>query len=62
MKHLNKKYFKKKVVDSKDWKDEVFDRDVEDSIMKKKMEARKKAELKLFRIDLMKQLNGVEDD
>ena len=38
--------------------DEVAER----AYMKRQMEAKKKAELKLFRIDLMKQLNGVEDE
>ena len=35
--------------------DEVAERE----LMKRKMEARRKAELKLFRLDLMKQLNGI---
>ena len=35
--------------------DEVAER----ALMQAKMEARKKAEMKLFRLDLMKRLNGI---
>ena len=42
MKHINKKYFKKKVVDSKDWKKEHYDRDQEDSYLKRQKRARDK--------------------
>ena len=58
MRHLKGLKTRRKVVDSKEWLSEDYDVLAEREQMKKNMDARKLAELKLFRLDLMKRLNG----
>ena len=59
MRHLKGLKTRHRVVDSKAWLSEDYDVLAERRLMQAKMEARKKAELKLFRLDLMKRLNGI---